>query len=81
MHYGTVYGGLAAVFGLMIWMEFSVHDRLSGSRMASRKPGETVSNCEQTSGTLDVILQELCWMNSFPASQEVLYEYLSHPVG
>jgi len=23
MHYGPVYGGLAAVFGLMIWMEFS----------------------------------------------------------
>jgi membrane protein len=24
MHYGPVYGGLAAVFGLMVWMEFSV---------------------------------------------------------
>lgn len=24
MHYGPIYGGLAAVFGLMIWMEFSV---------------------------------------------------------
>lgn len=23
MHYGPIYGGLAAVFGLMIWMEFS----------------------------------------------------------
>ena len=23
MHYGPVYGGLAGVFGLMIWMEFS----------------------------------------------------------
>ena len=23
MHYGPVYGGLAAVFGLMVWMEFS----------------------------------------------------------
>ena len=24
MHYGPIYGGLAAVFGLMVWMEFSV---------------------------------------------------------
>jgi uncharacterized BrkB/YihY/UPF0761 family membrane protein len=23
MHYGPIYGGLAAVFGLMVWMEFS----------------------------------------------------------
>ena len=23
MHYGPIYGGIAAVFGLMIWMEFS----------------------------------------------------------
>src|SRR5579859_2761856 len=56
-------------------------DRLFGSRVECRKPGGTVSNCEQTSGTLDVILQELCWMNTFPASQEDLYEHLSHSVG
>jgi membrane protein len=23
MHYGPIYGGIAAVFGLMIWMEFA----------------------------------------------------------
>ena len=62
---GPVYGGLAAVFGLMIWMEFSVMIVFLGAAWNAENLVK-VSNCEQTSGTLNVILQELCWMNSFP---------------
>jgi len=43
MHYGPVYGGLAAVFGLMVWMEFSVMIVFLGAAWNA----ETLRNCEQ----------------------------------
>jgi membrane protein len=49
MHYGPVYGGLAAVFGLMVWMEFSVMIVFLGAAWnAESSKLNTVSNCEQT---------------------------------
>ena len=43
MHYGPVYGGLAAVFGLMMWMEFSAMIVFLGAAWNA----ENISNCEQ----------------------------------
>jgi membrane protein len=43
MHYGPVYGGLAAVFGLMVWMEFSAMIVFLGAAWNA----ENLRNCEQ----------------------------------
>src|SRR6185312_14706695 len=40
MHYGPVYGGLAAVFGLMVWMEFSVMIVFLGAAWNAESPLE-----------------------------------------
>jgi len=43
MHYGPVYGGLAAVFGLMVWMEFSAMIVFLGAAWNA----ENLRDCEQ----------------------------------
>jgi len=56
MHYGPVYGGLAAVFGLMVWMEFSAMIVFLGAawNAESLRIG---SNFEQTFSNSESIIQ------------------------
>ncbi len=48
MQYGPVYGGLVAVFGLMVWMEFSAMIVFLGAAWNAENSCSVVSNCEQT---------------------------------
>ena len=47
MHYGPVYGGLAAVFGLMVWMEFSAMIVFLGAAWNAESSHLNWSNCER----------------------------------